>query len=185
LKRSLKAYFLYGFILFTYYDFGCSCSCSYSWRSSWSCSCSYLCYLLLAAFPHCAPRTLFIVPGALGALESARADNNSYMSQSCAEFLATRWSFRQFPYHATRPGTSCGQTFQLNRDNKSGRRRKRGGDRSAGLVIKNRCHCSSVVACSFFFILFVLFSPSFVFCVFCLSVMHVRFLLAGKVLELL
>lgn len=43
-----------------------------------------------AAFPHCAARTLFIVPGpwAWGALESAGADNNSYMWHD--EFLATR-----------------------------------------------------------------------------------------------
>jgi len=132
------------------------------------------------------------VPGALGALESARADNNSYVSPSSWPLAGP---FRQFPYQATRPGTSCGQTAQLKRDNKyvkagdreGEREREREGASPAGLVINKRCHCSSVVACSSFslYLFCVLFSPSFVFCVFCLSVMHVRFLLAGKVLELL
>lgn len=144
----------------------------------------------LAAFPHCAARTLFIVPGknrsgsarALGALESAGADNNSYMWHD--EFLATRRSFLLVSLSCHTPGHFL--WTQLGRKTKKEAERERGRDRERELqraAINKRCHCrSSVVTCSFSCVSFSLarslclclfLAVAFVLCLLCLSVMHV------------
>lgn len=97
----------------------------------------------LAAFPHCAARTLFIVPGnntsgsarALGALESAGADNNSYMWHD--EFLATRRSFLLVSLSCHTPGHFL--WTQLGRKTKKEAERERGRDRE-------RANCSVLLS---------------------------------------
>lgn len=185
MKRSQKAYFLYGFILFTYSVQLQLARCWLQWQ--WQLG------LLGAAFPHCAARTLFIVPGkntsgiarALGALESAGADNNSYMWHD--EFLATRRSFLLVSLSSHTPGHFL--WTQLGRKTDKETEREREGDLQRAAINK-RCHCrSSVVTCSFSCVSFSLASSfclclclclclfpavAFVLCLLCLSVMHVR-----------
>lgn len=86
---------------------------------------------------------------ALGALESAGADNNSYMWHD--EFLATRRSFLLVSLSSRTPGhflwTQLGRKTDKQTEGETERDRKR---ERASAAINKRCHCrSSVVTCSF------------------------------------
>lgn len=117
---SARAYCLYGYIFYlptlcrledAVSSWRCSCSCCCCWRllvpHGATCCISAL---RTKDIIHCVPWQ----SAGHAALQSAIAVNNasSYMSPSSWPLAAAAAAFRQFPYQATRPSTSGGQTKQ-------------------------------------------------------------------------
>lgn len=156
MKRSLKAYFLYGFILFTYCSWRCSGPLCAALGNS-GCISALRCKDII----HCEREQA----RALGALESAGGDNNSYMwhdddDEDEHEFLATRSFFLlvSLSCHMAVPTSGVCVWTQLGRKTETERDGGRVWER-ASAAINKRCHCrSSVVTCSFSCVSF--FPPS-------------------------